>query len=120
MDEIFSRYSQIKKDNNKIYYNGFSGEQFIGYTAEAYEELQQAANEAIKEAEKYYKMLVDNNIITPKKTQEEINTDIMQSIKSLADSVLELKESVKELKNEPVKFDKRKNEPKARNTGDSQ
>lgn len=120
MDEIFSRYSQIKKENNKIYYNGFSGEQFIGYTVEAYEELQQAANEAIKQAEQYYQMLVDNKVITPKKTQEEINTDIINSIKTLVDSVSELKEGLKELKNESIKFDKRKDEPKTRNPRSSE
>lgn len=45
----------LRTVDGKIYQNTYTGEQQIGYTVEAYQELEKVATEATSKAEEYYK-----------------------------------------------------------------
>lgn len=90
----------IKTVDGKIYQNTYTGEQQIGYTVEAYQELEKIATEATSKAEEYYNLLEQHNLITKPKSQDEINKELTSSINSLADLVNQLQNSFKEITDE--------------------
>lgn len=90
----------LRTVDGKIYQNTYTGEQQIGYTVEAYQELEKIAAEATSKAEEYYNLLEKHNLITKPKSQDEINKELTSSISSLADLVTQLQNNFKEITNE--------------------
>lgn len=90
----------LRTVDGKIYQNTYTGEQQIGYTVEAYQELEKIATEATSKAEEYYNLLNKHNLITKPKSQEQINEELTSSINSLADLVAQLQNNFKEITDE--------------------
>lgn len=89
----------FKTDNDgKVYYNSFTGEQFIGYSKQAYEDLQKIADEALSKAEKYKQMLIDNGLLKEPATQEQINSQILDTLENLSTQLKKLNSEVEEIK----------------------
>lgn len=89
----------FKTDNNgKIFYTSFTGEQFIGYSESAYNELQNIANEAISKAEKYKQMLIDNGLLQEPISQDKINNQILEQLNNLSMQLTKLNNEVNEIK----------------------
>ena len=76
-----SNYITCVIENGIIYqYNGLNQKTPVGVDNTNYEEL-------LKKAEEYHKMLVDNKIITVPKTPEEVNAELLETIKNLTDRI---------------------------------
>lgn len=89
----------FKTDNDgKVFYTTFTGEQFIGYSKQAYEDLQNMLNEAISKAEKYKQMLIDNGLLQEPATQEQINSQILDTLENLSSQLKKLNSEVEEIK----------------------
>ena len=68
----------FKTDNDgKVFYITFTGEQFVGYSKQAYEELQNIANEALSKDEEYKQILIDNGLLKEPVSQDKINNQIL-------------------------------------------
>lgn len=89
----------FKTDNDgKVYYNSFTGEQFIGYSKQAYEDLQNMLNEALSKAEKYKQMLIDNGLLQEPMGQDEINNQILETLNNLSTQIKKLNSEVQSIK----------------------
>lgn len=89
----------FKKDNQgKVYYASYTGEQFVGYSDEAYNELQKIADEAISKAEEYKKMLIDNGLLKEPPKQEDINNQILEQLNNLSMQMKQLNNEVESIK----------------------
>lgn len=89
----------FKIDNDgKVYYNSFTGEQFIGYSKQAYEDLQNMLNEALSKAEKYKQMLIDNGLLQEPMGQDEINNQILETLNNLSTQIKKLNSEVQSIK----------------------
>lgn len=90
----------VRTDNNsgKVFYSNFGSEQLIGYTEQAYNELQQIASEAISKAEEYKKMLVDNGLLKEPPKQEDINNQILEQLNNLSIQMKQLNNEVDKIK----------------------
>lgn len=89
----------FKTDNDgKMFYTTFTGEQFIGYSKQAYEDLQNMLNEAISKAEKYKQMLIDNGLLQEPMGQDEINNQILETLNNLSSQLKKLNSEVEEIK----------------------
>lgn len=82
----------------KVFYTSFTGEQFVGYSEQAYNELQQIANEAISKAEDYKKMLIDNGLLKEPPKQEDINNQILEQLNYLSNQMKQLNSEVETIK----------------------
>ena len=98
--QTHSSLIDIKNVDGKLYRSNYLGDTFIGYSEEAYKELEKTANEALDKAEEYYQMLLQNGLIEKPKTQDDINKELINSINSIADTVKSLQASIKELQYE--------------------
>lgn len=107
----------FKTDNDgKVYYNSFTGEQFVGYSKQAYEDLQNMLNEAISKAEKYKQMLIDNGLLQEPMGQDEINNQILETLNNLSSQIKKLNSEVQSIKqggnNEFITNNKQHRKPK--------
>lgn len=82
----------------KVFYTTFTGEQFIGYSKQAYEDLQKIADEALSKAEKYKQMLIDNGLLQEPMGQDEINNQILETLQNLSTQIKKLNSEVEEIK----------------------
>lgn len=89
----------FKTDNDgKVFYTTFTGEQFVGYSKQAYEELQNMLNEAILKAEKYKQMLIENGLLQEPMGQDEINNQILETLNNLSSQIKKLNSEVQSIK----------------------
>lgn len=89
----------FKTDNQgKVFYTSFTGEQFVGYSEQAYNELQNIANEALSKAEEYKKMLIDNGLLKEPLKQEDINNQILEQLNYLSTQMKQLNSEVEHIK----------------------
>jgi|GEM_PF-4947466 len=83
---------------DEIYSSDYGGrpENKIGVTIRKYDEAVAISTEAIEKTSKYYDLCVQNGLIIPPKTQEDI-------IKEQSDIILEMRGLIKELRGQNVK-----------------
>lgn len=74
----------------------------IGYTNEAYNELQQTTDE-------YYNKLVELGVIVPPKSQEQINAELQQALKDSQAVNLQMLEIIQQLKQEGANTNESRN-----------
>lgn len=100
-NDFMQTYSMqnFKTDNDgKVFYTTFTGEQFVGYSKQAYEELQQIANEALSKAEEYKQILIDNGLLKEPVSQDKINNQILEQLNNLSMQLTKLNSEVAEIK----------------------
>lgn len=100
-NDFMQTYSMqnFKTDNDgKVFYTTFTGEQFVGYSKQAYEELQQIANEALLKAEEYKQILIDNGLLKEPVSQDKINNQILEQLNNLSMQLTKLNSEVAEIK----------------------
>lgn len=100
-NDFMQTYSMqnFKTDNDgKVFYTTFTGEQFIGYSKQAYEELQHIANEALSKAEEYKQILIDNGLLKEPVSQDKINNQILEQLNNLSMQLNKLNSEVAEIK----------------------
>ncbi len=80
-NNFLGTYRNLRIDGEFIIGTSYEGDNQIGYTFEAYQELEQLATEAVNKLDEYEKLLIENGLIEVEKTQEEINAELQEQLK---------------------------------------
>lgn len=84
----FGFSSNVAQDEEGyIVLSDYSGTRRIGVTIEKYKELQEIADESVQKVETYYNRLVQLGDIIPKKSNEELMSDLIGIVKNLSERV---------------------------------
>ena len=65
----------------------------IGHTLDYCQQLEGTCQQATEAAEKYYNMLVEHGIITPPRSQEDVNAELLRTIQQLSEKIERLEEN---------------------------
>ena len=104
-----SYFTAMIDPNGQIYAFEASGQRIVGVATNIYEEMKSQREEAMKKAEGLYKMCVDNGLIKPEPTQEELLKQALSEIQqsraerqALVEMNNKLVEMIEELKTAPT------------------
>ena len=103
-----SYFTAMIDPNGQIYAFEASGQRIVGVATNLYEEMKSQRESAMKKAEELYKMCVDNGLIKPEPTQEELLKQALSEIQqsraerqALVEMNNKLVEMIEELKTAP-------------------
>lgn len=104
-----SYFTAMIDPNGQIYAFEASGQRIVGVATNIYEEMKSQRESAMKKAEELYKMCVDNGLIKPEPTQEELLKQALSEIQqsraerqALVEMNNKLVEMIEELKTAPT------------------